>query len=191
MARPPPAVPTPLHHTVYLQGHVVLINLRSVHAGLTKERNGFLLQDLGLNLVNVTDVFMVPCPQLLCIGFAAAEPSRLPWPSSWWRPLGRWGRRPGLLLVHSFLHDMYFMCVLYPYLYLFIKYSLQSRCVFLLILYLFFSRIIAYTLALCCHLYSHSSSMWFCMYTLIHWLVSTSVDNVIWSCASWLYVCAS
>jgi hypothetical protein len=73
--RLPAAAPTPLHHIAYLQGHAVLIDLRSVRPSVSKEeRNAFLLQDLGLSVADVTDVFMVPSTQLLRVGFAAAEP---------------------------------------------------------------------------------------------------------------------
>jgi hypothetical protein len=73
--RLPAAAPTPLHHVAYLQGFAVLIDLRAVRPGLTKEdRNQFLLQDLAVDIATVTDVFMVPSTQLLRVGFVAAEP---------------------------------------------------------------------------------------------------------------------
>ncbi len=46
--------------------------LRAAHPNLSKkERNSFLLLDLGVNPADVTDVFMVPSTQLLRIGFHA------------------------------------------------------------------------------------------------------------------------
>jgi hypothetical protein len=73
--RLPAAAPTPLHHVAYLQGFAVLIDLRAVRPGLTKEdRNQFLLQDLAVDIATVTDVFMVTSTQLLRVGFVAAEP---------------------------------------------------------------------------------------------------------------------
>jgi hypothetical protein len=41
--------------------------------GLNKERTVFLLQDLGLNVADVTDILMVLSTQLLCFCFTAAE----------------------------------------------------------------------------------------------------------------------
>ncbi len=71
----PAAAPTPLHHVAYLQGFAVLIDLRAVRPNISKEeRNQFLLQDLAVDIATVTDVFMVPSTQLLCVGFVAAEP---------------------------------------------------------------------------------------------------------------------
>jgi hypothetical protein len=75
MERLPAAALTPLHHVAYLQGFAVLIDLRDVRPNISKkERNQFLLQDLGINIATVTDVFMVPSTQLLRVGFVAAEP---------------------------------------------------------------------------------------------------------------------
>ncbi len=74
-ARPPAAAPTPLHLIAYLQGHAVLIDLRAARPNLSKEeRNSFLLRDLGINPVDVTDVFMVPSTQLLRVRFHAEGP---------------------------------------------------------------------------------------------------------------------
>jgi hypothetical protein len=71
-ARMAPAAPLPLHDIAHLQGHAVLIYLHFVHSGIIKEeRNVLLLQDLGLNVADITDVFMLPSPQLLCIGFGS------------------------------------------------------------------------------------------------------------------------
>ncbi len=60
----------------HLQGHAVLIDLRTVGHGLNKERTVFLLQDLGLNVADVTDILTVLSTQLLCS--TAAEPCQAP-----------------------------------------------------------------------------------------------------------------
>jgi hypothetical protein len=66
---------TPFPHITYLQEHCVLIPLSSVCPDLTnEERNVFLLQDLGLNVTNVTGFFMVSSTQLLRVVVATAEP---------------------------------------------------------------------------------------------------------------------
>ncbi len=70
----PAAAPTLLHHIAYLQGLVVLIDLRSVKPKLSKEeRHQFLLQHLVVDITTVTDVFPLLSTQLLCFGFVAAE----------------------------------------------------------------------------------------------------------------------
>jgi hypothetical protein len=68
-------VPILLHHITYLQGHAVLIDLQVACPNLSKqEHNSFLLHDRGINPANVTDVFMVPSTQLLCVIFQADGP---------------------------------------------------------------------------------------------------------------------
>jgi hypothetical protein len=63
--RLPTTAPTPLHHVAYLQGFTILIDLQAVRPNLTKEeRNQFLLKDLAVDIVTITDVFMVPSTQL-------------------------------------------------------------------------------------------------------------------------------
>jgi hypothetical protein len=53
--------------------HVVLVDLRSVRPGLSKEeRKIFVLQDLSLNVADITDVSMGQSTQLLQVGFDAA-----------------------------------------------------------------------------------------------------------------------
>ncbi len=69
---PPPHSSPPRHRPA--APHSVLIDLHSVHPVFTKEeRYAFSLQDLYLNVVDITDVFMVSSRQLFRTGFAAAE----------------------------------------------------------------------------------------------------------------------
>jgi hypothetical protein len=73
-------IPTHLHHISYLQGHPILIDLHPVPPSwphwIIKEC--FFLQDLGPNLADVTDVFMVLSMQLLHINLPPPIPAGYP-----------------------------------------------------------------------------------------------------------------
>jgi hypothetical protein len=75
MVTPPP--PTHLHLVTYLQRHTLSSSIFILSTLSSPRRRGttyaFSLQDLYLNVVDITDVFMVSSRQLFRIGFAAAE----------------------------------------------------------------------------------------------------------------------
>jgi hypothetical protein len=75
----PAAALTPIYHVTYLQGFAVFIDLRLVKPNLFKEeRNQVLLQDLAVDIATVTEVFMMPSTQLLCVGLVDAL-ADVPW----------------------------------------------------------------------------------------------------------------
>jgi hypothetical protein len=70
-------LPPPPHHipNFKLQGHTILLDLGSVHQGLTEEEiNVFLLRDLDLYAADLTYLFIRPSTQQLRAGFTTIEP---------------------------------------------------------------------------------------------------------------------